>query len=113
VGYNTATSRRLGDAVALAHLVADSLERLTAVHEGIEALRNRLVGQIDQQVPYEGEELDQVSVAVDDGMLEPGPDLSNPVRRLVVGHLHAPSLDSVILRLGGGAERGRRSTVRH
>ena len=69
---------RLGDAVAFAHLVADSLERLTAVHEGIEALRHRLVGQIDQQVPYEGEELDQVSVAVDDGMLELGPDVPEP-----------------------------------
>ena len=93
---------RLDDSVALAHLVAHSLERLTAVHDGVEALRHRLVGQIDQQVPHEREELDQVSVAVDDGMVELGPDAPNPVRRLVVGHLPAPSLDAVILRLGGG-----------
>ena len=96
--------------MALAHLVAHSLERLTAVHDGVEALRHRLAGQIDQQVPNEGKELDQVSVAVDDRMVELGPDAPNPVRRLVVGHLHAPSRDAVILRLRARSKRGRLAT---
>ena len=96
---------RLNDAVALAHLVAHSLERLSAMHDGVEALRHRLAGQIDHQVPNEGKELDQVSVTVDDRMVELGSDTPNPIRRLVVAHVHAPSLDAAILRLGA---RGRK-----
>ena len=58
----------------LAHLVVHSLERLDRCAHGIESVRHRLTGQIDQQVTNEGEELDQMSVAVDDRMVEPGPD---------------------------------------
>ena len=68
------------------------------MHDGVEALRYRLAGQVDQQVPNEREELDQVPVTVDDRMVELGPDAPNPVRRLVIAHLHAPSLDAMILR---------------
>ena len=83
--------------MALADLVAHSLECLSAFNEGIESSRHRLACQIDQEVTYEGKEFDQVSVAIDDGVLEPGPDAPNRVRRLVVGHFNAPCLASPIL----------------
>ncbi len=107
VAGGDAPPRGLDDAMAPAQLVADSLERPTAVDDGVEALRQRLAGQLDQQVPDEGKELDQVSVAVDDRVVQLGPDAPDLVRRLVVGLRHSPSPDPVILRVGARRDRGR------
>ena len=93
-----APPRGLDDAKAPAHLFVDSLERPTAVDDGVEALRHRFAGQVDQQVPDEGKEFDQVSVAVDDRVVQLRPDAPDLVRRLVVGLRHSPSPDAVILR---------------
>ena len=54
-----------------------------------------------------------MSVAVDDRVVEPGPDAPNRLRRLVVGHSAAPSLGALILPLGAGAESGRLSIDGH
>jgi hypothetical protein len=83
---------RLDDPMAPAHFVAHSLERLAAVHNGVEALGHRLASEVDEQVPNKGQEFDQVTVAVDDRMVELVPDAPNPVRRLITGHVPLPPL---------------------
>ena len=72
----------------------ERLHQPAAVHDEVEALRHRRSGQLDEDVADERQELDDVPVAVDNGVIDAASDL---------GHRRAGVYEEVIARGPGGS----------